>query len=162
MIHAGDIAETGTIEVTVFNPIPGGGTSDIREFSITAPVPVPAGGGGGGGGGGCFIATAAFGSPMEKQVQVLRDFRDRRLLTFSAGRAFVEFYYRTSPPIADRIAKSDALRAITRAALLPLIGLSWMALAAGWAATLLFMASLLLMTGSLAWQVRRRVHRAGR
>jgi subtilisin family serine protease len=159
LIHEEDIAETGTIEVTVFNPTPGGGTSEIREFSVTAPF-VPAGGGGGGGG--CFIATAAFGSPMEKHVQLLRDFRDRRLLTFRAGRAFVKFYYSASPPIADAIAKNEVLRGLTRLGLLPLVGLSWIALAWGWSATLLLMASMLLLTGSLTCQVRRRRQSSGR
>ena len=44
--------------------------------------------------GSCFIATAAFGSRQERNVRVLREFRDRRLLTSKTGRAFVRWYYR--------------------------------------------------------------------
>lgn len=50
-----------------------------------------------GGGGGCFIATAAYCSYLHKDVSFLRRFRDEHLLTKSAGRAFVAFYYRHSP-----------------------------------------------------------------
>jgi hypothetical protein len=81
-----------------------------------------AGGGGGGGGGGCFIAVAAFGSPLAPQVQLLREFRDRYLMTNAPGRLFVSAYYRMSPPVARRIADSEVLRAITRAGLTPVIG----------------------------------------
>ena len=48
---------------------------------------------GGGSGGGCFIATAAYGSYMEPHVMILRDFRDRLLLTNPVGKALVELYY---------------------------------------------------------------------
>ena len=85
-----------------------------------------AGGGGGGGGGGCFIATAAFGSPLAPQVQVLREFRDQYLLTNGPGQLFTAAYYRISPPLADLVAESEVLRAIVRAMLIPIIG--WTAL----------------------------------
>ena len=77
--------------------------------------------GGGGGGGGCFIATAAYGSIMHPYVKALRAFRDRHLLNNSPGRAFVGFYYKYSPSIADVIRDSEYLRFITRIVLTPVV-----------------------------------------
>jgi len=84
--------------------------------------------GGGSGGGKCFIATAAFGSPLKNHVRALRDFRDRYLLTGPIGRASVSFYYTVSPPIADFISKNGVLRAATRVSLYPVAGLRYIAL----------------------------------
>ncbi len=78
-------------------------------------------GGGGGGGGGCFIATAAFGSPLHPYVKLLRKFRDKHLLTNFYGRAFVELYYKYSPPIADIIKDSELLKAFTIIILTPVV-----------------------------------------
>jgi len=74
----------------------------------------------------CFIATAAFGSPLERSVRILREFRDRFLLTNHMGRTFVSWYYRHSPKYAGIIAKSETLKAMTRVALLPLIGIAYL------------------------------------
>jgi subtilisin family serine protease len=79
------------------------------------------GGGGGGGGGGCFIATAAFGSPLSKEVVLLRHFRDTCLLTNRPGRLFVSLYYRFSPPLAYMIARHEAARTVTRIGLTPIV-----------------------------------------
>ena len=86
---------------------------------------------GGGGGGGCFIATAAYGSMMEPHVKLLRDFRDKFLFNSALGKYFVRSYYTYSPPIADFIAKHDNLRTIVRISLLPVAGMSWIALKLG-------------------------------
>jgi YVTN family beta-propeller protein len=71
-------------------------------------------------GNGCFIATAAYGSDMASEVQVLREFRGR-LWEYAAGRAFVRFYYHNSPPIAQMVRESDSARVAVRAALVPVV-----------------------------------------
>jgi hypothetical protein len=100
-----------------------------------------------GDGGGCFIATAAYGSYLDPHVRVLRDFRDAFLLTNSAGRALVRFYYRVSPPIADFIKGNAALRATTRIALTPVVYTIEYPLGAG---------SILLLLVTIAARTRRR------
>ncbi|MFZ4859247.1 MAG: MXAN_6640 family putative metalloprotease [Desulfuromonadaceae bacterium] len=96
----------------------------------------------------CFIATAAYGSYLHPQVQLLRNFRDEVLLSNAPGRFFVEFYYRTSPPVADFIARHSVLRIITRLALTPVV------LAVAYPLTAAF--SLLMLTWVLLISLRSR------
>ena len=79
-------------------------------------------------GGGCFIATAAFGSPLAPQVQTLRAIRDTYLLPYAPGRMLVQGYYAVSPALAGVIGRSETLRAVVRGALLPLVGWATLAL----------------------------------
>jgi hypothetical protein len=148
---AADIASATTYSITVFNTTPGGGTSTPMTFIVTAP-PAP-----GGGGGGCFIATAAFGTPFEKHVNILREFRDRCLLTTSPGQAFVKFYYEVSPPIAGKIAQNEGLRFITRCSLMPLVGMAYLMVTYGATTILLSLLSFILMIGVVTWTIRRKM-----
>lgn len=69
----------------------------------------------------CFIATAAYGSYLEPEVQTLRDFRDKYLMTHALGRHFVAWYYATSPALADVIAEHEWLRLAVRWMLTPVV-----------------------------------------
>jgi hypothetical protein len=69
----------------------------------------------------CFIATAAFGSPMAAEVTLLRRFRDQVLRRQLVGEMLVESYYTFGPALAGVIRPSDTLRALVRAALEPVV-----------------------------------------
>jgi len=73
---------------------------------------------------GCFIATAAFGSSMAKELDGLRAMRDGALLTNPLGRLAVGAYYAMSPPIARAIATDERLRAGARTLLQPAVALA--------------------------------------
>jgi hypothetical protein len=98
-----------------------GGATDAFVVSITQ---LGLNAGGGGGGSTCFIATAAFGSPMAREVGVLREFRDAVLLPHAAGRAAVAAYYQIGPAFARVIARSETLKAVVRTGLAPMIWLA--------------------------------------
>ena len=82
------------------------GSSDSSDSRVTAK---------------CFIATAAYGSGLAPEVLTLREFRDRYLLTNGPGQAFVEWYYRVSPPAAAFIAEHESLKTAVRWGLTPVV-----------------------------------------
>ena len=76
-------------------------------------------------GGGCLIATAAFGSELSPQVQLLREIRDNTVLQTESGTTFMtgfnQFYYSFSPAIADYERENPAFKYTVKIALTPLL-----------------------------------------
>ncbi len=73
------------------------------------------------GGGGCFIATACFGNYNHPIVRILREFRDRFLLTNKLGKVFVRWYYSHSPRYAEIISQSNILKFFVRLLIIPFV-----------------------------------------
>ena len=59
---------------------------------------------------GCFIATAAYGSPLATEVVILCRFRDTRLRPNWLGRHLIGIYEYCSPPLANWIAERPVAR----------------------------------------------------
>ncbi len=75
--------------------------------------------------GGCLIATAAYGSELAPQIQLLREVRDGTLYSTASGAAFMtgfnQLYYLFSPTIADWERESPAFKEVVRTAITPMI-----------------------------------------
>lgn len=125
-------------------------------FALLVPLIVLqfVGGGVGGSGGPCFIATAAYGTPLAGQIDTLRMFRDTYLLDSALGTAFVDAYYRISPPLADLVAEHPLLAALVRVILIPIIALCRMVLTAP------HLVAFALLLTCVWWISRRRQRRA--
>ena len=76
-------------------------------------------------GGGCLIATAAYGSEMAPQVQMLREIRDNQLMNTESGTAFMStfnnVYYSFSPAIADMERENPMFKEVVKAGLTPML-----------------------------------------
>jgi len=90
----------------------------LNYFTFGVPIFNP------GNGSDCFIATAVYGTKMATEVVALRRFRDNRLMKNTAGRAFVKWYYRHSPPVADFIRHRSVIKATVRVGLKPIFWIS--------------------------------------
>jgi len=73
----------------------------------------------------CVIATASYGSPMAKEVQMLREIRDNQLLQTQSGSAFMSgfntVYYSFAPTIAQWEQENPAFKQVVKTTITPLI-----------------------------------------
>jgi hypothetical protein len=105
----------------------------------------------------CFIATAAYGTPMAREIQILREFRDEYLLTNPLGQACVDLYYKISPPIAEFITEHPALKPVVRAGLMPAVAMSTVVVNTTLGEKATIAGLLMLVSAALAvWAMRRR------
>jgi hypothetical protein len=70
----------------------------------------------------CFVATAAYGDKFHPDVAYLRKVRDHILVHYALGRAFIWFYWRVGPRLAQWLAPYPRGRAFAKAALGCVIG----------------------------------------
>lgn len=117
--HSPRLVISGNDVVAVWCQMAGGNYGIFSNYALFASVAT-------GSGGGCFIATAAFGTSLARQVEILRQFRDRYLMTSFLGKKFVAWYYKNGPALADYIQDKPVLKAAVRMALYPLIGISFL------------------------------------
>jgi hypothetical protein len=117
-----------------------------RDVNFTVTVPEE-----------CFIATAAYGTSMAEEIQVLREFRDEYLLTNPPGQALVGIYYRVSPPIAEFITEHPSLKPAVRAGLLPAVAMSAVAVNTTPVEKMVMVGLLVVVSAGVAlWATRRR------
>ena len=106
---------------------------------------------------GCFIATAAYGTPMAQEIEILRGFRDEYLLTNPIGQALVDIYYKISPPIAEFITQHPSLKPMVRTGLVPAVAMSTVVVNTTPAEKIAIVGLLVLASLAVAiWEVRRR------
>jgi hypothetical protein len=110
-------------------------------------------------GGYCFVATAAYGSPMAPSVRVLQRFRDQALLGNAWGRKLTDLYYTVGPDLARMVKANAVARLAARVVLVPAVAFAWLVVDATWPAriaVLLAMAGIFLGVRTLRRRSRAR------
>jgi len=93
---------------------------------------------------------------LKPHIKVVDEFLNHLLIPNSVGKAFVDLYYTYSLPMADLIAKHDTLRLVVRRSLLPVIGISCVALQLGpWVTLTLLVLGVGLMGAGAGVALRR-------
>ena len=154
---------TNTAAATTLTFDPESSNNQDTETTTVAVTPggAPLGNSGGDGGGTCFIATAAYGSPLAREVKLLRQFRDEYLLPSYPGQLLVRAYYFSSPPLAAFISQHSGFKALTRAALSPVVWWAHLTLKSPFLGFAVIVGGLLLTCSLLFLIIRSRIHHNG-
>ena len=92
---------------------------------VYAQEPTPQGGGGAAG---CCACASAYTGTDDSDLDIIRHFRDRYLMTNPVGRGVAALYYNVfSPPVAHFINDHPSVKPLARAALTPVIAASTVA-----------------------------------
>ncbi len=123
-------------------------------------------------GGGCLIATAAYGTELAPQVQLLREIRDNTVMSTASGASFMtgfnQLYYSFSPTIADLERENPMFQEAVRAFITPMIstlsiitlaedGSEGQVLGLGISVIALNLAMYVGIPATVVWQVRKRI-----
>lgn len=124
--------------------------------------------------GDCLIATASYGTPMAKEVQMLREIRDLQLLQTESGSAFMNsfntLYYSFAPTVAQWEYDNPVFKEIVKTVIAPLIAsLSLLqfvemdseleVLGYGSGMIMLNIGMYFVAPAVTAWQIKKRIHR---
>ncbi len=116
-LKSGENKITIDIEGILFKPIP----LETVSFSVNAQEQMSAPDKKSG----CLIATAAYGTELAPQVQLLREIRDNALFTTNSGITFMagfnEFYYSFSPIVADWERENPLFRETVKMTITPML-----------------------------------------
>jgi len=119
------------VEPTVPEPVEptcGAGTQLVNGICQVVQTPEPAPDSG------CLIATAAYGTELAPQVQLLREIRDNTLFSTTSGTSFMlgfnTLYYSFAPTVADWERESPVFKETVKTLITPMLStLSIMSLA---------------------------------
>jgi hypothetical protein len=64
---------------------------------------------------------------MAEEIGILREFRDKYLLTNPLGKGLLKLYYNVSPPMAEFITEHQSLKPIVSVGLFPTVAMSSLA-----------------------------------
>ena len=95
----------------------------------------------------CFIATAAYGSILDKRINTFRSFRNQVMNHSQIGKRLIQVYYKHGKKAADFIKSNNSLKFIVRTALWPALGFAHLSLKFGFKTTIFFSFLILLLLG---------------
>jgi hypothetical protein len=104
----------------------------------------------------CFVATAAYGSSLDRHLDTFRKFRQKFLLPYKLGKDFVRTYYRLGPFAARWIDKHPFWRPFVRTILWPVWGFAWLSIKYGLSSALTFLLFLFFASLTLIFYNSRR------